>query len=59
MALGVDGDIMRPGQVLGLRASRPELEDEFPIEAEDEDAGGLVVHDHQLSRLIDRNSLRT
>ena len=32
MPLRVDGDVVRPGQVVRLAAARPELGEEFPVE---------------------------
>ena len=47
MPLRVDGDVVRPGQVVRLAAARPELGEEFAVELKDVDARGLVVHHDQ------------
>ena len=58
VAQGVDGDVVRPGQVVRLAAARAELREEFPVELKDVDARGLVVHHDQVPRGVDRDPLR-
>ena len=57
MPLRVDGDVVRPGQVVGLAAARPELGEEFAVELKDVDARGLVVHHDQVPRGVHRDAL--
>ena len=59
VSLGVDGDVVRPGQVVRLAAARAELGEEFAVELKDVDARGLVVHHDQVARRVHRDPLRT
>ena len=54
---GVDGGIVRPSQLIHLRAPGPELGDELAAGLEDVEARGLVVHHYQLPCGGHRHSL--
>ena len=53
----VDGGVVRPGELVQLRAPGPELGDELAAGLEDVEARGLVVHHDQLPGRSHRHPL--
>ena len=43
MPLRVDGDVVRPGQVVRLAAPRPELGEELPVELKE-----ALIYNHKI-----------
>ena len=56
---GVDGGVVRPSQLVHLRAPGPELGDELAAGLEDVEARGLVIHHDQLPCCGHRHPLGT